>query len=131
MNNIRSSSGYILVSGLFRDNYKSLLFVYILFIVESTLLIFYPLILGNSIDYFVKGEYYYVIYLIIVLGGFIITGYFRRIYDTKVFTTIYRKLILEYINNEINKGRSTSTINARVRMLNSIVDFLEVDLPYL
>jgi hypothetical protein len=120
-----------IVKDLFKDNYKSLIFVYALFVTESALLLSYPLVLGNTIDKIIESQYYYVVYLVLVLGGFMFTAYLRRIYDTKVFTTIYRKTVLKYINKEIEVGKDTSTINARSGMLRSIVDFLEVDFPYI
>lgn len=120
-----------IIKDLFIDNKKSLIFVYLLFIAESVLLLSYPLVLGKTIDKIIESQYYYVINLILVLGGFMTTAYFRRIYDTKVFTTIYRKTVLKYINKEIKNGKDTSVINARSNMLRSIVDFLEVDFPYI
>jgi hypothetical protein len=116
---------------LFKKNYKYLILAYGLFVLESVILLLYPLVLGNTIDKIINKEYYYVLYLILVLGFFMLTAYLRRIYDTKIFTTLYRKVVLEYINKEINIGKDTSTINARSSMLRSIVDFLEVDFPYM
>jgi ABC-type multidrug transport system fused ATPase/permease subunit len=120
-----------IIKELFKNNYKSLLFVYLLFVLEAVLSLLYPMVLGNTIDYFISKEYNYTFLLALVLGGFIFTSYFRRIFDTKVFSTMYRKLILKYINGELDKKTSTSTINARTHMLNSIVSFLETDLPYM
>ena len=120
-----------IIKDLFKNNYKSLLFVYFLFILESVLALLYPMVLGNTIDYFISKEYNYTFLLALVLGGFIFTAYFRRIFDTRVFSTMYRKLIVKYINTEIDKQTSTSTITARTYMLNSIVSFLETDLPYI
>lgn len=120
-----------LIKDLFSKNYRIILFVYLLFIFESALILIYPLILGNTIDSFVNKEYSYILYLILVLGSFITSSYYRRIYDTRVYSTLYRKLILKYINIEIDKKTNTSTINARTNMLHSFVDFIEVDLPYI
>lgn len=120
-----------LIKELLKTNYKSLLFVYLLFLAESILILLYPMVLGNSVDYFISKDYNYTFILGLVLGGFILTSYFRRVVDTRVFSTMYRKLILKYINGQVNKKTSTSTITARTNMLNSIVSFLEVDLPYI
>lgn len=116
---------------IFKNNKKLLFFAYALFLIESILSLIYPMILGNSIDYFINGNYYYMINLGLVLFGFILFSYLRRIYDTRIFSTLYRKLILKYINKEIDKDEKTSTINARTNMLNSIVSFFEVDVPYI
>jgi ABC-type multidrug transport system fused ATPase/permease subunit len=120
-----------LIKELFKNNYKNLLFVYLLFIAESVLVLLYPMVLGNSIDHFISKNYNYTFILVLVLGGFIFTSYFRRVVDTRVFSTMYRKLILKYINGQVDKKTSTSTITARTNMLNSIVSFLEIDLPYI
>jgi ABC-type multidrug transport system fused ATPase/permease subunit len=116
---------------LFKNNRGSLFFVYLLFFIESLLSLIYPMILGNSIDEFISGNYYYIINLVLVLGGFVYFSYLRRIYDTRVFSTIYRKMILRYIGSEIDKNEKTSVINARTNMLNTVVSFFEVDLPYI
>jgi ABC-type multidrug transport system fused ATPase/permease subunit len=116
---------------LFKNNRTSLFFVYLLFFIESLLSLIYPMILGNSIDEFISGNYYYIINLVLVLGGFVYFSYLRRIYDTRVFSTIYRKMILRYIGSEIDKNEKTSVINARTNMLNTVVSFFEVDLPYI
>lgn len=116
---------------LFKENSKYLIFAYFLFILESVILLSYPLVLGIVIDKIIKQEYFYIIYLILVLVGYMISAYLRRIYDTKIFTTIYRKFVLKYIKREIDNKTSTSTINARKGMLRSVVDFLEVDFPFI
>jgi ABC-type multidrug transport system fused ATPase/permease subunit len=120
-----------IIKELFRNNYKYLILVYSLFVIESVLFLIYPLVLGDTIDKIINKEYYYVIYLIIVLCTLILIAYLRRITDTKVFTTLYRKVVLEYINKELDNNKDTSTINARSSMLRSIVDFLEIDFPYI
>jgi len=120
-----------IIKELFRNNYKYLILVYSLFVIESILFLIYPLVLGDTIDKIINKEYYYVIYLIIVLCTLILIAYLRRITDTKVFTTLYRKVVLEYINKELDNNKDTSTINARSSMLRSIVDFLEIDFPYI
>lgn len=116
---------------LFKDNYKYLLFAYFLFISESIILLIYPLILGLVIDKIITGNYIDILYLVGVLFSYMSIAYLRRIYDTKIFTTIYRKFLLKYINKEISKNTNTSTINARKSMLRSIVDFLEIDFPFI
>lgn len=40
-------------------------------------------------------------------------------------------MILKYINKQIDKKQRTSVINARTNMLDSIVSFFEVDVPYI
>lgn len=120
-----------LIKDLFSKNYRIILFVYLLFIFESALILIYPLILGNTIDSFINKEYSYILYLILVLGSFITSSYYRRIYDTRVYSTLYRKLILKYINIEIDKKTNISTINARTKMLYAFVAFIEFDLPYI
>lgn len=121
----------IIIKNLLKENYKPLIFAYSLFILESILLISYPLVLGNTIDKFIAKDFYYVGYLVLVLGGYMLIAYLRRIYDTKIFTTLYRKVVLGYINKEIDNKTDTSTINARSSMLRSIVDFLEIDFPFI
>lgn len=121
-----------MLKDILKENYKLLIIAYFLFLVESLLMITYPLVLGKTIDHFIEKNFINGIYLFLVLGGFMLSSYLRRKYDTRIFSTIYRKLILRYINREISKDKSSiSKITARTTMFNSIVSFFEIDIPYI
>jgi ABC-type multidrug transport system fused ATPase/permease subunit len=121
-----------MLKDILKENYKLLIIAYLLFLVESILMITYPLVLGKTIDHFIEKNFISGIYLFLVLGGFMLSAYFRRKYDTRIFSTLYRKLILRYISREIDKeSPNTSKITARTTMFNSIVSFFEIDIPYI
>lgn len=121
-----------MLKDILKENYKLLIIAYLLFLVESVLMITYPLVLGKTIDHFIEKNYINGIYLFLVLGTFMLSAYLRRKYDTRIFSTIYRKLILRYINREISKeSPNTSKISARTTMFNSIVSFFEIDIPFI
>jgi hypothetical protein len=77
-----------MLKNIFKDNVVLLIFGYSLFFIESLLSLIYPMILGNSIDEFISGNYYYILNLVLVLGGFVASSYYRRIYDTRIFSTL-------------------------------------------
>jgi hypothetical protein len=117
---------------ILKTNYKLLIIAYLLFLAESVLMITYPLVLGITIDHFIEKKFISGFYLFLVLGGFMLTSFLRRKYDTRIFSTLYRKLILKYISREIDKeSPNTSKITARTTMFNSIVSFFEIDIPYI
>jgi hypothetical protein len=54
-------------------------------------MVVYPKVLGDSIDHLIAKDYSYMWYLIITFVAIMAFGYASRIYDTKVFSGIYRR----------------------------------------
>lgn len=88
-----------------------------------------PYILGKMIDGIICQNYYWTLIFIITNLFFIAFGYIRRVYDTKVFSKIYNKVVLDFISRQIN-NIDTSKIVTITEMSRVIIDFLENDVPH-
>ena len=113
---------------MFRDNWKSILFSYSLFAINSILMVVYPKVLGESIDHLIAKDYSYVWHLVSTFVAIMFFGYVSRIYDTKVFSKIYRRFASIETNNQIENDVETTKINGRLTLMRYIVQFFERDM---
>ena len=113
---------------MFKENWKSIVFSYSLFIVNATLMVIYPKILGNSIDHLIAKDYSYIWYLVSTFVAIMFFGYISRIYDVKVFSGIYRRFASLETHKQIENGVETTKINGRLTLMNYIVHFFERDM---
>ena len=110
---------------IFKNNWKSISLSYILYFISVVLFSLYPKILGDTIDHLVNGEFGYIWSLVIVFLGFVVFGYISNIYDTIVFSSVYRKVSSKEINIQIEKGIDSSKINGRLSLMHSLITFFE------
>jgi ABC-type multidrug transport system fused ATPase/permease subunit len=113
---------------MFQENWKSILFSYSLFAINSILMVMYPKVLGNSIDHLIAKDYSYIWYLIGTFVSIMFFGYLSRIYDTKVFSGIYRRFASKETHNQIESDIETSKVNGRLTLMHYIVNFFERDM---
>ena len=113
---------------MFRDNWKSIIFSYSLFAINSTLMVVYPKVLGESIDHLIAKDYSYIWYLVSTFVAIMFFGYVSKIYDTKVFSRIYRRFASIETNNQIENDVETTKINGRLTLMRYIVQFFERDI---
>ena len=113
---------------MFKENWKSIVLSYSLFSINAILLLMYPKILGESIDHLIAKEYSYIWYLVITFVALMFFGYISRIYDIKVFSSIYRRFASIETNKQIENDIETTKINGRLTLMNYIVRFFEVDM---
>lgn len=113
---------------MFRDNWKSILFSYSLFAINSILMVVYPKVLGESIDHLIAKDYSYVWFLVSTFVSIMFFGYMSKIYDTKVFSKIYRRFTSIETNNQIENNVETTKINGRLTLMRYIVQFFERDM---
>lgn len=113
---------------MFKENWKSIVFSYSLFIVNATLMVIYPKILGNSIDHLIAKDYSYIWYLVSTFVAIMFFGYISRIYDVRVFSGIYRRFASLETHKQIESGVETTKINGRLTLMNYIVHFFERDM---
>ena len=113
---------------MFQMNWKSILFSYSLFAINATLMVIYPKVLGNSIDHLIAKDYSYIWYLIFTFVSIMVFGYLSRIYDTKVFSSIYRRFASKETQNQIYNNVETTKINGRLTLMHYIVSFFERDM---
>lgn len=123
-----SSNKMSKLSVMFNDNWKSIMFSYSLFAINSMLMVVYPKVLGESIDHLIVKEYSYVWYLVLTFIAIMFFSYVSRIYDTKVFSKIYRRFASIETNNQIENNIETTKINGRLTLMRYIVQFFERDM---
>ena len=113
---------------MFKENWKSIMFSYSLFMINSILMVMYPKILGNSIDHLIAKDYSYIWYLVSTFVAIMFFGYISRIYDTKVFSGIYRRFASIETHKHIEGSVETTKINGRLTLMHYIVQFFERDM---
>jgi hypothetical protein len=113
---------------MFKENWKSIMFSYSLFMVNSILMVMYPKILGNSIDHLIAKDYSYIWYLVLTFVSIMFFGYISKIYDTKVFSGIYRRFASIETQKQIESDVETTKINGRLTLMHYIVQFFERDM---
>lgn len=104
-------------------------FTFSLVVIESLLEILFPLLIGNAINDLLDNKLEGVYYLLGVGGVTLIVGSARRLYDTRIYSTIYEKIAVELVQKEFNKNSSTSKISARSDLMTEFVEFLENSMP--
>ena len=110
---------------IFKSNWKPISLSYLLYFISVVLFSLYPKILGDTIDHLVNGEFGYIWALVIVFLGFVVFGYISNIYDTIVFSSVYRKVSSKEINIQIERGIDSSKINGRLSLMHSLITFFE------
>jgi hypothetical protein len=113
---------------MFNENWKSIMFSYSLFMINSILMVMYPKVLGESIDHLIAKDYSYIWYLVSTFVAIMFFGYISRIYDTKVFSGIYRRFASIETHKQIESDVETSKVNGRLTLMHYIVQFFERDM---
>jgi len=113
---------------MFKSNWKSITLSYSLFATNSLIFVIYPKVLGDAIDHLIAKDYTYAWYLILTFLSFMVFGYISRIYDTKVFSGIYRKFASGETIKQLDNNIDSSKLNGRLTLMRSIVYFFEHDM---
>lgn len=112
---------------IFRKNWMSISFSYLLFTLQTLFIIIYPKVLGNFIDGLIAKDYSHVLLMLGTFFGVVFFGFISRIYDTIVFSKIWRRFASVETNKQFESGVDTSLINGRLNMMRSVVNFFEHD----
>lgn len=126
-----NNSKTISLRKIFQLDRWQILFTYFLTIIENLFELLYPWAVGIAINGLLQGKYITLLPLFSAWLAHIITGLFRQVYDTKVFTKIYTKLVTSVILGQDRRGVNTSRIVARSYLSRELVDFFERDMPNL
>lgn len=113
---------------IFKENWKSILFSYFLFSMQSIFMLIYPKVLGESIDHLIAKDYSFIFYLLLTFLGMMVFGYISRVYDTIVFSKIYRRFASIETCNQFDNNVETTKINGRLTLMSSVVRFFEADM---
>ena len=113
---------------IFIENWKQILLSYFLFSMQSIFMLIYPKVLGESIDHLIAKDYSFVFYLLLTFLGMMVFGYISRVYDTIVFSKIYRRFASIETCNQFDNNVETTKINGRLTLMSSVVRFFEADM---
>lgn len=113
---------------IFIENWKQILLSYFLFSMQSIFMLIYPKVLGESIDHLIAKDYSFVFYLLLTFLGMMVFGYISRVYDTIVFSKIYRRFASIETCNQFDNNVETTKINGRLTLMSSVVRFFESDM---
>jgi len=116
------------LKAIFIENWKQMLLSYLLFSMQSIFMLIYPKVLGESIDHLIAKDYSFIIYLLLTFFGLMVFNYISRVYDTIVFSRIYRRFASIETNKQFEKNVETTKINGRLTLMGSIVSFFEKDM---
>jgi hypothetical protein len=92
------------------------------------LFLFEPYVMGKMIDGLLVHEYSWLFAFLGVEITANIFMYKRMVFDTKIYTSMYNKMIFRYLDQDKNRDHSTKI--ARTDMANNIINFLESDIQY-
>lgn len=113
---------------IFKTNWKTIVFSYSLFSINAILMLVYPKVLGNTIDHLITKDYNYIWYLVVTFISLMFFSYVSRIYDVKIFSSIYRRFASIETSNQFDNGVDYSKINGRLTLMKAIVRFFEMDM---
>jgi ABC-type multidrug transport system fused ATPase/permease subunit len=116
------------LKAIFIENWKQMLLSYLLFSMQSIFMLIYPKVLGESIDHLIAKDYSFIFYLLLTFFGLMVFNYISRVYDTIVFSRIYRRFASIETNKQFEKNVETTKINGRLTLMGSIVSFFEKDM---
>ena len=112
------------------NRYKwRILLTYALFNVENILRLAQPLLLGWAINDLLKSTYTGLAAFAVGHLSFMMIGTLRRMYDTRVFTSIYADRVGELVLDQRRRGVDVSCVSARSALSKEFVDFLELHIP--
>lgn len=101
---------------------------FFLLTVEAILLALIPFGVGIAIDKLIENNINGISILLIILFLILVVSTGRRLYDTRVYGTIYALLGSKLIKNYKQNGIDKSKILTRSNLLKELVDFFEYDL---
>jgi len=104
---------------------------WILLLLESSLIILFPLVIGFSVDTLLENNNSGLIILGVLSAAVLIIGAGRRFYDTRAYASIFRELANSLVTHEKRQQTPTSNVTARINLLYEVIEFLENSLPML
>lgn len=87
---------------------KGISLTVIITIVESFLFLLFPLLIGSAINDLINNSLNSLLYLAILGFLVLITGAFRRFFDTRMYAKIYEEMSSDLYVKEKSNGSSVS-----------------------
>ena len=101
-----------------------------LLLVENVLVVLYPFLVGLTVNDLLEGNRSLLWVLVGAFALHLFIGVGRRLYDTRVYSSIYSTVVTEVVEAQKGDEKTEDTkIIARVELLRELVDFFETDLP--
>ncbi len=119
----------ITLKHLLRRFWKNISLTWILVILEGIAILFFPLVIGWTVDDMVHQKMDGLLQLLGLCLFLVVVGAGRRFYDTRVYSGIYKKVSNEMVLREKERKTSISKISARATLFTEFVEFLENSLP--
>jgi ABC transporter transmembrane region len=119
------------IKRIWKENRIPILYIYGLNIIEEIMYLLIPSSVGMLIDTFIQDKGYGIYAFIITYLGWQGIAVYRRITDTKTFTEIFNKECLRLVEKHQEREIDTTKINARVELMKQVVDFFEIDFPFI
>lgn len=116
------------IFNIFKEFRYSLLLIYFYIFGAQILFLVEPYVLGKMIDGLLVHNYLWLVVFFSVAVLENILMYKRMVFDTKVYTSIYNKVIFQYLKTD--KTSEASAKIARTELAGNIINFLENDIQY-
>jgi ABC-type multidrug transport system fused ATPase/permease subunit len=102
---------------------------YILTFIEDLLELSYPWATGLAIDGLLEHQYVQALPIVVAWSLRSAIGLFRQMYDTRVYTQVYNRIVEDTILRQRGAGVKASSVAARSAMSRDFVTFFEKDVP--
>ncbi len=118
-----------LVLGRIKHRRGRISFTYTLTLLENAFELMYPWAIGIAINGMIAGTPHLLIPLVAIWFAHIITGGFRQLYDTRLFSRLYADIATDIVVLQRKSEEDVSGISARVEMAEEVTEFFETDMP--
>ena len=102
---------------------------YALTFTEDLLELSYPWATGLAIDGLIAHDFNQALPIVIAWTLRAAIGCFRQMYDTRLYTEVYNRIVEETILRQRNAGVDATSVAARSAMSREFVTFFEIDVP--
>ena len=116
---------------IFFDNWKKIIFVYFIVLLETIFFSIQPTIIGNAIDDLINGSYLNIYIYSVFIVFLLAIGTARRFLDTRIYISIWKDSVLKSIEKMRSKNVSSEKIFSRYNLTNYYVDAFEVVIPHM
>lgn len=116
------------IFNIFKEFKYSLMLIYFYVFVGQILFLLEPYVLGKMIDGLLIHEYWWLFVFLTIESASICFTYKRMVFDTKIYTDIYNKMIFLYLKEHKNSDPSIKI--ARTDIAGNLINFLESDIQY-
>lgn len=111
---------------IFRKNKKGIIFIWILDSINIIFQMFFPLLIGKTIDDLINGKYLWLYIFIAVNIISLSINTINKYFDNRVYTKVSYNTIMDYTERAANIN--VSIVSARIGYVDSIIEVIRYDL---